>query len=75
MVVEVDIDNDDDDDDDDGAQVGGGVVAEAEQALTNIGNILAAAGGGWSIGIFPFFSSSFVSFLVSSHTLLRNKLN
>ena len=28
-------------------QVGGGVAAEAEQALNNIGNILAAAGGGW----------------------------
>ena len=27
-------------------QVGGGVAAEAEQALNNIGNILAAAGGG-----------------------------
>merc|ERR1711934_22317 len=30
-----------------GEMVGGGVVAEAEQALTNIGNILAAAGGGF----------------------------
>merc|ERR1712032_1722819 len=28
-----------------GEMVGGGVSAEAEQALTNIGNILAAAGG------------------------------
>jgi len=30
-----------------GEMVGGGVSAEAEQALTNIGNILAAAGGGF----------------------------
>ena len=51
------------------AQVGGGVVAEAEQALTNIGNILAAAGGGLLIGIFSFSSSfAFLVFLVSSRS-------